>query len=71
LIGELHGLLQCTRVDFLEDALPFKETPEVTSTPRSFKRTFSFHHKAMYQKQYADQTQHKSWKFIAQVMSLA
>ena len=42
-MGELHGLLQCPRLDFLEDALPFKETPEVTSTPRSFKRTFSFH----------------------------
>jgi hypothetical protein len=49
-MGELHGLLQCLRLDFLEDALLFKETPEVTSTPRSSKRTFSFHHKAMYQK---------------------
>jgi hypothetical protein len=43
LIGELHSPLQCLRLDFLEDALSFKETPEVTSTTRSFKQTFSFH----------------------------
>lgn len=49
-MGELHGLLQCSRLDFLEDALPFKEIPEVNSATRSFKRTFGFHHKALYQK---------------------
>ena len=60
-MGELHGLLQCSRLDFHEDALPFKETSELTSTPRSFKRTFSFHLSAKYQKKYVYQTQQQSW----------
>jgi hypothetical protein len=30
--------------------LLFKKTPELTSTPRSFEQTFSFHHKTVYQK---------------------
>ena len=59
-MGELHGLLQCLRLDFHEDALPFKKTSKLTSTMGFFKRTFSFHLSAMYQKRYVYQIKQHS-----------